>query len=236
METVQGNMLLSLRNAKGFLEANAAQLAGVVTTGTKQELDEAIVELEMHVSNQGNTFIAAKGSTQKQRWLRSILLRNHMAPINRVAQLKLGDTPELAPFLMPRGKPTTERLAGLANGMADAAIPFTATFIAAGLPADFVPQLKSVVVQMVQSLSDRSLTHGKRKGATTSLKGVLTRGRKIVSVLDAFVRNALEDESTLLANWNLVKRVPNARVRTRGAQPAAAQPAVAAAPPAAAAA
>ena len=85
METVQGNMLLSLRNAKGFLEANAAQLAGVVTTGTKQELDEAIVELEMHVSNQGNTFIAAKGSTQKQLWLRTILLRNHMAPINRVA-------------------------------------------------------------------------------------------------------------------------------------------------------
>src|SRR5450759_1255183 len=223
-------------NAKGFLEANASQLAGVVTTGTKQELDEAIVELEMHVSNQGNTFIAAKGSTQKQVSLRTILLRTHMAPINRVARLKLGDTPELAPFLMPQGKPTTERLAGLANGMADAAIPFTATFIAAGLPADFVPQLKSVVVQMVQSLSDRSLTHGKRKGATTSLKSVLTRGRKIVSVLDAFVRNALEDESTLLANWNLVKRVPNARVRTRAAQPAAAQPVATTATPAAAAA
>jgi hypothetical protein len=41
MQTVQGNMLLSLRNAKGFLEANAAQLAGVVTTGTKQELDSS---------------------------------------------------------------------------------------------------------------------------------------------------------------------------------------------------
>jgi hypothetical protein len=75
--------------------------------------------------------------------------------------------------------------------MAEAAMPYTATFIAAGLPADFVPQLKSVVVQMVQSLSDRSLTHGKRKGATSSLKDGLTRGRKVVRVLDALVRKDL---------------------------------------------
>ena len=40
------------------------------------------------------------------------------------------------------------------------------------------------------------------------LKRKLSDGRKIVHILDAFVKSALKDDPALLRNWNLVKRVP----------------------------
>src|SRR5437588_12200118 len=65
MKTTQGTMLQSLRAVQVFLDQNAERLAGVVKSGTRQKLDDAIAELSGHVSTQTGSHLAAQGATQK---------------------------------------------------------------------------------------------------------------------------------------------------------------------------
>jgi hypothetical protein len=208
MQTSQGTMLQSLRAVQAFLDTNAEPLAAVVKTGTRQQLDDAIAALSAHASGQTGSNLAAQGHTLNHRALRQALLRDHMAPISRIARADLPATPALEPLKMPRGKPTAARLAAAAEGMAEAAAPFTSVFVAAGLPLDFVAQLNAASAAMLGSLTDRTQNRGARGTATQGLRQKLSAGRRIVHVLDAFVKSALQDNQPLLAGWNVVKRVP----------------------------
>jgi hypothetical protein len=207
MQTTQGSMLQSLRAVQAFLDTNADTLSAVVKTGARQQLADAIAALSGHVSDQSGNNLAAQGATLKQRALREALLRDHMAPISRVARADLPVTPEVEPLRMPQGKPSVERLAAAAKGMAKAAQTFSPVFISAGLPLDFVDQLNTATDAMVELGTARMQSRGLRGGATSGLRQRLSAGRRIVHVLDAFVKSALKDTGPLLANWNVVKRV-----------------------------
>jgi len=237
MQTTQGSIMESLRAVQAFLDDNADRLAAVVKTGARQKLDDAIAELSGHASDQTGSNLTAQSATQKKRALRQALLRDHMAPIARIARAELPPTPAMEPLKMPKGKPTVERLVALAEGMAKAAAPFTDTFVSAGLPTDFVAQLNAASDALVGAVNERTQSRGRRGGATTGLKDKLSRARKIVHVLDAFVKTAAIDDPALLANWNAIKRVR--KTPTRPATPATtpattATPVAPAAPPAAA--
>jgi hypothetical protein len=220
MQTTQGSVLQSLRAVKAFLDTNAEKLAGVVTTGARKRLDQAIDELSGHTSDQTGSFLASQGATQKQRSLRRALLRDHMAPIARIAKADLPFTPEIEPLRMPAGRPTAERLATLAYGMAQAARPHAAVFVDAGLQPDFVLQLTGAADAMLNAIDDRVANRGKRTGATKGIKYKLIAARKIVHILDSFVRTALKDDPPLLGTWNTVKRVSQVTGRPSVAAPA----------------
>jgi hypothetical protein len=225
MQTTQGSVLESLQSVQTFLTDNADKLGGVVKTGARQKLDDAIVELTTHAEEQQGSHLAAQGNTQEKRSLELVLRRDHMAPIARIARAELPPTPAVEPLKMPKGRPTVARLAALADGMANAATPFADTFISAGLPPDFIAQLRAATNAMVSAVAERNQNRGKRGGATTGLKEKLGRARRIVHVLDAFVQTALKDDSVLLSSWNIVKRV-----RRNSNRPA--NPATSATPPA----
>ena len=57
------------------------------------------------------------------------------------------------------------------------------------------------------------------KGATTDIRAKLSRGRKVVHMLDAFVKSAVPEQAGLLATWNLVKRVPQPRNGSTSPEP-----------------
>jgi len=219
MQTTQGSVLESLQAVQTFLTDNADRLAGVVKTGARQKLDEAIAELTTHAEEQQGSHLAAQGNTQEKRTLQLVLRRDHMAPIARIARAELPPTPAVEPLKMPKGRPTVARLAALADGMANAAAPFADTFISAGLPTDFIAQLRAATTAMVAAVAERNQNRGKRGGATTGLKQKLGRARRIVHVLDAFIQTALKDDQVLLSSWNIVKRVR--RNTNRPATPAA---------------
>jgi hypothetical protein len=221
VQTAQGSMLESLRAVEIFLNAHADKLDGVVKTGARQRLADAIAALEGHASGQTGSNLAAKGATKKKGQLRKALIRDHMAPIARIAKADLPATAELQPFRMPKGKPTVEKLAALATGMAAAAEPFAPVFISAGLPSDFIAQLHAAVDAMTGAVAARTTSRGSRRQATSGIKTRLSDGRKIVHILDAFVTTALQDDRDLLANWNLIKRVPKT---PPGRQPVASPP------------
>ncbi len=208
MKTTQGSMLHSLRAARTFLDDNAEVLGDIRTTGARKDLDVLIADLDGHAATQTGSLLDAKGSTQRQRALRQALLRDHIAPIVKIAAAKkLTVAPGLTPLRMPRGRPTAERLAVLAHGMGETANKYAAIFTSTALPADFVARLDNAADAMIAAVDDRTQSHGLRKRSTTGLQLKLSQGRQIVAVLDALVKSALKDDPVRLAEWNVVKRV-----------------------------
>jgi hypothetical protein len=220
VQTVQGNLLQSLRAVEEFLDVNAARLEGVVNTGVRQKLGETISALEMYVAEQAGSSLASQGATQRNRALRTVLVRDHMAPIARLVQAELPPAPEVDALRMPNPAWSIERLAAAAHGMAQAAAPFTDAFVAAGMKPDFVTRLTAAADAVIQAVSDRAQSRGKMSGATKGLKTTLASGRRLVRAIDAFVASEFANDPALLANWKRVKRVRKVPVRSDTANPA----------------
>jgi hypothetical protein len=225
MQTMQGNMLQSLRNVAGFLDQHADRLPGVNQGGARQELDGAIAELEAHASNQSGSSLGSQGATQRHRTLRLALVRDHMLPIARIAAASLPHTPELQPLRMPAGRPSAQKLAAAAHGMAEAATNYATVFTRTGLPEDFLARLTAASDAMIASLGERSKNRVVRRGATEGLKTKLQAGRRVVGVLDALVRSALAGDDVLLASWKSAKRIQRVGTSRQPATPPATPPA-----------
>ena len=225
MQTYQGNLLESLRNVKTFLDLHADRLAGVIRTGTRTTLLEAIVDLEGFSNQQAAGAGASKNATSVQRALRRSLIHDHMSVVSRIGRAKLPSTPELANLTMPRGTPSATKLAEAAFEMANSAEANTQVFVDAGLPPDFVAQLKGAASAMIGARQQRAMSRVSRAAATKGLKSKLSAGRKIVLVLDAMVSTALRSEPALLAGWKQAKRVSKVTgLPANGAAPPPTQP------------
>jgi hypothetical protein len=215
MHSRQGNMLQSLRAVEDFLAANADKLDDIVKTGTRKKLAQLIAALEATVAEQAGTSVMAKGGTNKYLALREALVRDHMAPIARIARAELPPSPEMSALRMPSKDWKMERLAAAAQGMAKAAEPYTTEFVDAGLRPDFIARLSAASNAMVRSVSDRTQTRGRLTGATKGLSTTLASGRKIVDAIDALVTSELAGDRAMLANWKRVKRVPRVPVHAK---------------------
>jgi hypothetical protein len=211
MQAIQGNTLLSLQNVQAYLAENAATLGDLVSAETRKTLDDSIAELSEHATVQDGHTRVAKGATARQRAKRTALVRDHMRPIARIAELKLEDTPELLSLTLPRDRPPVERLAALADGMARAAEPHAALFIRAGCTPEFIQNLRTAADELLATLSDRAQSRSKVRTATSALRTKLVRAQKVVRAIDGFMMSALANDPDRLAGWKLVKRVPQPR-------------------------
>ena len=207
MQTNQGRTLESLRAVQAFLTTHAVRLAAVVNSGQCRKLDAIVADIDGHVRAQSGNDLAAQSATQRHRSLREVLIRDHMAPIAKIAAAELSNSPELQPFRIPRGQPSAERLRALALGMAEAARPFSEVFTSSGLPDDFIAQCVAAADAMVAAIGARKGNRVARGEATAGLKANLSQGRKTVHALDALVKKALQGDRPLLAAWNIAKRV-----------------------------
>lgn len=207
MRTDQGSMFNSLGNAKTFLDEHADTLGNVISTRVYRDLDECIAELSGHASTQNGQSRAAKSAIAQRVALEKALVRDHMAPLSRIARLELGTVPALVSFGLPQGRMTPARLAAFAKGMAEAAESHAEVFINAGLPHDFIQKLRDAADAMLAALNAKKQSRGKVRSATSALSTKLSRARKVVNVLDAMVTSSLTGNPDLLAGWKLVKRV-----------------------------
>ena len=207
MQTVQGNMLQSLHSVKDFIDQHTDTLQGAISPGTRTALLQAIADLDEFSNMQTVGRGAAKGSAKRLRELRRTLLRDHMAPITRIAKVTLPHTPELAALKMPRGAPSDSKLASDAYEMANAAAGNTQPFLDLGLPATFVADLKAAADALAAERNVRANSRVTRVTATKGLTDRLSAGRKIVHVMDALVAKELKFEPALLAGWRQARRV-----------------------------
>jgi hypothetical protein len=214
MQSRQGTILQSLRGVQQFLDAHADKLGAVQATGARRRLDAEVDRLNQHAVSQEADKLGARGSTQGYYALRDILRTDHMAPIARIAALELPNVPELNPFRMPSNKLTAENLRAAAIGMVGAAEAHAAVFIDAGMPVDFADRLRAAADAMLAAIDRRRQQLSARRGATRGLRESVSTARKIVRVLDAFVRSELKNDAPLLAGWDSVRRPPSRAVRS----------------------
>jgi hypothetical protein len=97
--------------------------------------------------------------------------------------------------------------------MTKTAKPPADVFIAAGLRSDFIAPLIAATDAMTNAISERTSNRGRRNGGSVSHRKKLSAARKAVHALNAFVKSQLEDNPSLLRNWNLVKPVPRPSAR-----------------------
>ena len=228
MQTAQGNMLESLHSVRDFIDQHADRLQGVISPGTRTALLQAIADLDAFSNMQTVGRGAAKGSTKRLRELRRTLVRDHMAPVTRIAKATLPHTPELAALKMPRGAPSDAKLASDAYEMANAVADNAQPFLALGLPATFVAELKAAADALAAERNVRANSLVTRVTATKGLAARLSAGRKLVHVMDALVAKELKFEPALLAGWRQARRV--SRVTGFPAHSGSAVPAPAPAP------
>jgi hypothetical protein len=223
MQTRQGYTLEALRAVQQFLADHAAQLPTVVATGASRRLDELIGRLAEHATEQVANTIEGRMATQAYHTLRRALVREHMAAIIAVARLEAPTITAVQPLRLPHGNVATARLAAEAFGLAQVVEPYSALFVAAGLPEGFVEELREAAQAMATARNEHQGRRGRVVGATTGIRTSLTTGRRLVAVLDVLVRRTARDDQALLTEWETVKHVH--RIGRRGAALVLAPPA-----------
>jgi hypothetical protein len=209
-------MLLSLYAVDVFLDAHEQRLPATTSAGARHQFRRKLAEVELHVQTQSGSPIMAEGLTRAKDTKREALLRDHLAPIARVARLESVNFPALAALRMPRGAPGTGKLLAHAAGMADVAKDHTDVFVAAGLRPTFIADLNAAIDDILTTLTARTEKRGARSGATRGLRASLAACNKYKGVLDAFVRCEACGDRPLLANWRTVKRVARPPRPSRG--------------------
>lgn len=216
MNRRQGRMLLSLYAVDVFLDAHEQRLPATTSTGMRETFRRKLAEVELHVRTQEGSPLMAAGLTRAKDTKRDALLRDHLAPIARVAKLESARIPALVAVKLPRGTPGTGKLLAHAAGMANVAQDYPDVFVAAGLRPTFIEDLNAAIEDILTTVTARTERRGARSGATQGLRASLTACNKYKDVLDAFIEREAQGDGPLLENWRSVKRV--ARVpRTRRA-------------------
>lgn len=215
MQNRQGRIVETLRAADNFVGDYAATMPDVATSGTRRKLSSQLADLNRFAATQFGSSRDSEGFTQKKSTLRTVLVTQHMAPIARVAAADLPKGPDLADLSMPSSKVSTQVLHGAAMGMASHADRHSATFVAAGLPVDFVSRLRDTANAMVAAIDDRARSRGARQSATEQIAVQVISARKTLRALDCLVQIALQNDPELLGKWK-VEIKPTAKLgRTR---------------------
>jgi len=207
MRTKEANQLEALRNVQAFLDEQRNHLPTIATSGARRQLDDALARLAQHADDQTSSAAWSRNCTKRYHALRRRLFRSHIIPIALIARTTRPPLSELAQFHIPRGKPTAQQLAAAAHAMAEAAAPHADTFIAAGMPEDFIDQMERASEAMMAELEARAQERARHRIATEALRAGINSARRIVMVLDAFVRSACELEVEMIAGWESATHV-----------------------------
>lgn len=220
MQLTEGYRFTALYNAQQFLADHADELPRVAQTGASRRLDVILDELSCLVTEQAAATLLARAATGRLHQLRRRLFEDHLTPITRIARAELADHPEMIAFRMPRMSTPVELLVAEARGVARVAGPHAAVFIAAGLAEDFVARLEEAIDELLEALLTRASWRGRVSGATAGINSQLAAGRRMIAILDSFVRRAARDHKELRVAWqaaSTIAAVPGRRRLSSGA-------------------
>jgi len=207
MRSRQNRVLAALHSAQGFLDKHDTLLDAVNKSGARKTLDNVAAELSGHAVIQDGGTRRAKGETANQRTLRLALRFNNMKPIAEVAKAQLRTDPNFKALTLPPSGWTGEPLVVAAVAMADTAAPHAQKFIDAGLPADFIAQLRLAADGLRSSLNSRQQNQRERVGATKGLKAMEQKGSNVLKLLDALVIPKLGVNDALIAEWKAARKI-----------------------------
>jgi hypothetical protein len=204
MPSRESVLITTAANIGAFLDENAA-LLGPNIVPSRKNLDDAVAQLTAVALTQSGAIVASKGATVRRRNLRAALRGTFMKPVADVAKLKLATAPELPALTMPKKALGATPLVAAAHAMADAAEPHQTVFTEAGLPDDFIPQLRTAADDVTSSLDGRAQQVAASHGTTVSLNAMETRIANLFRLIDLLVLPKLGTNVVLLAKWKAAK-------------------------------
>ena len=207
MPSRESTLIDTAQRIGAFIDDNAA-LLGPNVAPTRKTLDDAVAQLTAVAITQSGGVVASKGATVRRRALRTTLRTAFMKPVADVAKVKLSDTPEFQALKMPVKQLGSTPLVVAAHAMADAAEAHHPVFTGAGLPNDFIGQLRDsadTVTAAQQGLVQQSAA---ARSTTLNLNAQEANIRSLFRLIDALVRPKLGTNVALLAKWKAVKAVP----------------------------
>lgn len=212
----------SLRRVQDYLNVHAAELGSAVSAGVKQQLDDAIAQIDAFDNAQGSTKLELDGLVSRRRALQKALRQQHMIPIATFARARLQGVPDFAALTSSGWKLGPSRLVAAARAMATAAAPHLAALESNGFPPDTITQLVAAADAVSSAMAERSSTHVRRVTATKGIDAQLRRGREAVRILKATVGKQAAGDVAFLAGWRVAHRVTAKSGATRVAAGAAA--------------
>jgi hypothetical protein len=183
------------------------------------ELNVVNAELDAHAARQSSAKnSAAEGTTSKGAARAN--LRDDLEAISRTARAIAEVTPGLEDkFRLPRGKVNNQELLASARAFVADALPLKATFIAYGMPADFLDDLNDDIKAFETAVGAQETGRRERVTATAAIDEAIERGMQIVRRLDAIVHNIFRDQPAKLAAWESARHVERAPKRAKKETP-----------------
>jgi hypothetical protein len=184
-----------------FIESSAERCKCARESGTYAELRAHIAEIGERLVQQDRITAERRAATRHFHELREALLRDHMAPIARIAAATVDPTRERMYLSMPPRWAAPGDLVRHANAMAVECQTHRPTFLRAGLPEAFEERLVAAADALVQSTIQREDLARTSAAATASVGKRISQGRAAVRVLDAMVRSEGAADASLVAGW-----------------------------------
>ena len=135
------------------------------------------------------------------------LRKEQMEPIAVIARLTLRETPEFHAFRMPKLAVRGWELIAHARVTAEVAAIYKDVFFKHGLPSSFLDDFESAITKLEESVREREHNLLRRTNATHELALAAKRGRVVLTVLDALVRQATRDNESLLRAWESARAI-----------------------------
>jgi hypothetical protein len=197
----------SLRRVQDFVKVHAAALGSAVSADVKQQLDDAIAQIDAFDNSQGSARLQMDGLISRRRALALALRQQHMVPIAMFARARLRGVPDFAALTSSGIKLQPGRLVAAARAMATAATPHLDELVSAGFPADTITQLESAADAMSAAMAERASTHVRGVGATKGIQEQIRRGREAVKVLSAVIGKQVAGDAVVLSGWRAASRI-----------------------------
>ncbi len=201
----------ALARVRQFCAEHAADFpADTMGAQLSATLNTHVNALNAHTTTQASSLHTAAQNSATRADARA-RLNADLEAISRTARAMDFDTPGLAErFRRPRDNRNDQTLLAAARAFAADALPLKAEFIRRAMPADFIETLQADINAFEQSVAGQNQSRAARIAATTAIKTAITEGAKIVSQLDAVVRNRYREDPATLAAWDSARHVERA--------------------------
>ena len=190
----------SLAHADLFpAETVAAQSFTVVSDAVQQLNDYAVAGM------------ATIRRTAKARAAARLQLLDALEAVTRTARVIEDAQPGFRhPFHLPKRRPASVLLAA-GRLFARELDPFAKVFIAHGMPATFIADLKALAERLETAIRVHQAGREETTAARTRIDGALDSGMGAIKALDVIVANHLRHDAATTAVWAQAKRVGNRR-------------------------
>jgi hypothetical protein len=200
-------VLDAFKRVQTFLAALPSTVADVTLTPLREEFAAIVNRLTSQGVVQESAEILRRNGTRNKKVPTRALRQRHMKRVADLATIHLIGIPSTK-LQLPSPLATSAAMVRAACAMADTIEPYAEVLVKrAGLPADFVAQLRTAAQKVEETISGRSTNKGRKVNATRGVRLQLARGREVVKAIDTILTPELEQEPNQLREWRVTKRV-----------------------------